>query len=143
MAEVGGTITAGSTSLAITDLSIHDPINDSGQLAFWAATSQGDVIIRATGLTVDLVASQNPGRLGKSYTVSAEIKNELAEPDHRRPELGGDLSGVPDGRGDARGGRHPGDLPGCRRLDDGAARDIQSFVPVAPPDQPHQWVQGR
>ncbi len=47
MAEVGGTITAGTTSLQITGLSIHDPINNSGQIAFWANTSQGNVILRA------------------------------------------------------------------------------------------------
>ena len=80
MAEAGGTITAGSTTLAITDLSINQPINDSGQLAFWAATSQGDVIIRASGLTVDLEASQNPVVLGQSYTVSAEIENDSPSP---------------------------------------------------------------
>ena len=76
----GETITAGSTSLAITDLSIHDPINASGQLAFWAATSQGDVIVRATGLTVDLISSQNPVDMGKPYTVSAEIENGSPSP---------------------------------------------------------------
>jgi hypothetical protein len=80
VAEAGGTITAGSTRLAITDLSINHPINDSGQLAFWAATSQGDVIVRASGLTVDLVASQNPVGLGQSYTVSAQIENDSPSP---------------------------------------------------------------
>ena len=71
IAYVGGTLSTHTGNFAITNLSIHDPINKSGQIAFWAATSEGDVILRANAIRTPVFIV--PGIAGTFPTGAANI----------------------------------------------------------------------
>ncbi len=80
LTELGGTITAATASLQITGLSIHDPINENGQIAFWADTSQGDVILRADpapSLSVTTANTIDSGGTFGPYLVGVPFKPQF------------------------------------------------------------------
>lgn len=63
LAKVGGTLNVpGGGQVTVQDLNINDPINATGQVAFWAKTDQGDMIIRANELVRPVLVL--PGIMG-------------------------------------------------------------------------------